>query len=104
MRVLSHPLQALKTIAIFAMAMSCTGCFWVPAETGVRMQADIRDLQNNMRAANKHIGLEAAREHGASLLGVVHLKVADIYRDLCAFISSNAATLRGTVCEERVVS
>ena len=60
MRVLRHPLQALKTIAIFAVAMSCTGCFWVPAETGVRMQADIRDLQNNMRAANKHMEQQAA--------------------------------------------
>ena len=60
MRVLSHPLQALKSIAIFAMALSCTGCFWVPAETGVRMQADIRDLQNNMRTANKHLEQQAA--------------------------------------------
>ncbi len=60
MRVLNHPLQSLKSIALFAMALSCSGCFWVPAETGVRMQADIRDLQNNMRTANKHLEQQAA--------------------------------------------
>ena len=60
MRVLSHPFQALKPIAVFAMALSCSGCFWVPAETGVRMQADIRGLQDNMRTANKHLEQQAA--------------------------------------------
>ena len=60
MRVLNHPSQALKSIALAAMTLSFSGCFWVPAETGVRMQADIRDLQNNMRAANKHLEQQAA--------------------------------------------
>ena len=60
MRVLNNTSQYLKLSTLFAMALSSTGCFWVPAETGVRMQADIRDLQNNMRTANKHLEQQAA--------------------------------------------
>ncbi len=60
MHVFNNPLQSLKSVALFALAMSCSGCFWVPAETGVRMQSDIRGLQNNMREANKHLEQQAA--------------------------------------------
>ena len=60
MHVLNQPLKLLKSTTLFALALSCSGCFWVPAQTGVRMQSDIRGLQDNMRAANKHLEQQAA--------------------------------------------
>ena len=60
MRVLNQPLKLVKSAVLFAFALSCSGCFWVPAETGIRMQSDIRGLQDNMRAANKHLEQQAA--------------------------------------------
>ena len=78
MRVLNNTSQYLKLSTLFAMALSCTGCFWVPAETGVRMQADIRDLQNNMRTANKHLEQQAAHlEEQSAQLATQMTEAAD---------------------------
>ena len=78
MRVLNNTSQYLKLSTLFAMALSSTGCFWVPAETGVRMQADIRDLQNNMRTANKHLEQQAAHlEEQSAQLATQMAEAAD---------------------------
>lgn len=61
-----------------ALAFTTSGCFWVPAQTGVRIQSDIRGLQDNMRKANKHMEEQAAHlEEQSSELETQMTKAAD---------------------------
>lgn len=89
MRVLNQPLKLLKSSLLFALAMSCSGCFWVPAATGVRMQSDIRGLQDNMRAANKHLEQQAAHlEEQSAQLATQMKEAADKVAEVAEALQS----------------
>ncbi|MBT6176113.1 MAG: tetratricopeptide repeat protein [Deltaproteobacteria bacterium] len=86
---LNQPLKLLKSSALFALALSCSGCFWVPAETGVRMQSDIRGLQDNMRAANKHLEQQAAHlEEQSAQLATQMKEAADKVAEVAEALQS----------------
>lgn len=89
MRVLNQPLQLVKLVALFALALSCSGCFWVPAQTGVRIQSDIRGLQDNMRAANKHLEQQAAHlEEQSAQLATQMKEAADKVAEVAEALQS----------------